>query len=546
MHPYFAMLERTERTERHVKRVTYQVTQNVAVVSGGATDFAARVQEAMASCRSSVTERPPPSVTPAGVENGGLPGTALVTNYSSVLSSDQSNCVVVQFGTDMTSHTSIFARIAGKPFKLQPQGRVWRGAAPALKPQETFITLHETLFSDPMRLAMNNVRGDSTEDLYALRVSVIPCDTRPLPGLFGRNEVRAFKGLCAQGSRRKQAASFCHRLETLKRETCRGEFWNPAPDVLPTAYVEAIHRTLTAVSRRAIQRFHSSLFTFSPFELYSLHLFTKNHPSDVITVFAFTVQRQSVVDVPTSCPQPLQHWLTHVDRFECCERSLSDPRLWIHLDRTRALRNKISSNYHVDDWDALHTPIPPSLRSPDVASWGREGLQVARHMWIYVAPWPLKTEAVESSPFPSTPLLRNPNSEIPATDTLYLLTVVSAEFVFPCVVPVTAAYLDFLFHVWLHLVEPPKRPPCNTKRPTMETLTWSEVNSPVCLPTPGWPPSPNSSLFSLSPSAASPAVGSDLPPPEEESLDAMLFPRRASAPGKPVDLPFKGLKRHTA
>jgi hypothetical protein len=53
-----------------------------------------------------------------------------------------------------------------------------------------------------------------------------------------------------------------------------------------------IYHSVPSINRNIISQFHQQIFEIQPFELYSLHLFTKSHPEEVYSIFSFTLRRE--------------------------------------------------------------------------------------------------------------------------------------------------------------------------------------------------------------------------------------------------------------
>ncbi|XP_026191239.1 uncharacterized protein LOC34618393 [Cyclospora cayetanensis] len=98
---------------------------------------------------------------------------------------------------------------------------------------------------------------------------------------------------------------------------------------IPLAFKASLYASCQPSTRMAIASFHSQMFEFMPFGVVSAHIFMKSHPSDKITIFAFTI-------TPPDSKSKLPH---------CLFVSASYPAMWGPLSLDVVLVDHFSWHY---------------------------------------------------------------------------------------------------------------------------------------------------------------------------------------------------------
>ncbi|KAL8271404.1 hypothetical protein Esti_004605 [Eimeria stiedai] len=159
---------------------------------------------------------------------------------------------------------------------------------------------------------------------------------------------------------------------------------------VPLAFKAALFSSCQATTRNAIAYFHSELFEFRPFGVVSAHIFTKSHPSDCITTFAFTLMPRDSEDRGMS-PQSPPCRVACLDRFEVSERLCADTRHWKHIDTCVPAKNTEAATYTFGRGSAEQCPVPQCLRhAMNPFKDYPEGIEIGPYVYLYFEPWPVE------------------------------------------------------------------------------------------------------------------------------------------------------------
>ncbi|OEH76038.1 hypothetical protein cyc_01376 [Cyclospora cayetanensis] len=242
---------------------------------------------------------------------------------------------------------------------------------------------------------------------------------------------------------------------------------------IPLAFKASLYASCQPSTRMAIASFHSQMFEFMPFGVVSAHIFMKSHPSDKITIFAFTItppdSKSRTVPV---CSEPPN--VASLDRFEASERLCADTRHWRHVDTSVPRKNAEAAAYVFGTSGDSQCPVPQSLRySKHPHKEYPEGIEIAPYVFLYFEPWPvadlpipepklpkMKSEGVHGqSPAPKSvpggtatvkPLGTTAADDCAADEGPYFsVTLCVGKYIFSSVIGVHRRVLSAIFNDWL-------------------------------------------------------------------------------------------------
>ncbi|SBS81441.1 conserved Plasmodium protein, unknown function [Plasmodium ovale curtisi] len=195
---------------------------------------------------------------------------------------------------------------------------------------------------------------------------------------------------------------------------------------IPILYKKLLYDNCIYKNKMIIMYFHSVIFEYNPFNVLSVHIFTKDELKDGYTIFAFNLipilnnenekmeenspfhkmDKKTGVNVEEGTSFNILKWLEKKKKnkkkkkksylstllmFHADEDNCADVRLWNYIRTIVCVKNGTSSNFYINR-DSLKNdiqcPVPPELiNNKNVFRKYAEGLKISEQVSIFFEKW---------------------------------------------------------------------------------------------------------------------------------------------------------------
>ncbi|SBT75655.1 conserved Plasmodium protein, unknown function [Plasmodium ovale] len=162
---------------------------------------------------------------------------------------------------------------------------------------------------------------------------------------------------------------------------------------IPILYKKLLYDNCVYKNKMVIMYFHSIIFEYDPFNVLSVHIFTKDELKDGYTIFAFNlipIYSNENEKMEENSPLHKMDKKTGVNVGED-EDNCADVRLWNYIRTIVCVKNGTSGKFYINR-DALKNdmqcPVPPELiNNKNVFRKYAEGLKISEQVSIFFEKW---------------------------------------------------------------------------------------------------------------------------------------------------------------